>query len=154
MARWIRALDAARLDPVAMEKARVCLLDLIGVAAQAHDLPWSRQAAAFANATMAHGLVQEDMHTPSVSHIGVVVWPTLLALAEHERVTGRELIAAGIVGYQAMGRLGQALITKERIGKSIHPWPRGAARFAHSPAPRSRFDGAQCGLCRPASRYW
>jgi 2-methylcitrate dehydratase PrpD len=69
--------------------------------------------AAFANATTAHGLVQEDMHTASVSHIGVVVWPTLLALAEVQRATGRAFVAAGVVGYQVMARVGQALITKE-----------------------------------------
>jgi 2-methylcitrate dehydratase PrpD len=138
IAGWIRELDAAALEPRVVEKAKLCLLDMMGVAAQAADLPCSRQAvmfaaamggeqatligsaqrastadAAFANATMAHGLVQEDMHTPSVSHIGVVVWPTLLALAERERATGLELIAAGVLGYQVMGRLGRALITKE-----------------------------------------
>jgi 2-methylcitrate dehydratase PrpD len=69
--------------------------------------------AAFANAVMAHGLVQEDMHTASVSHIGVVMWPTLLALAEHTRVSGEDFIAAGVAGYQVMARFGQALITKE-----------------------------------------
>jgi 2-methylcitrate dehydratase PrpD len=138
IARWTRDVDAANLDPVVVDKAKLCLLDMIGVAAAASDLPWSRQAAgyaaamggdqatligsrarasvaeaAFANATTAHGLVQEDMHTASVSHIGVVVWPTLLALAEFERVAGRELVAAGVIGYQVMGRLGQALITKD-----------------------------------------
>ena len=114
IARWIHAVDAARSMRGVVEKAELCLLDMIGVAAAANDLPWSRQAAqyaaamggdratligsparasvaeaAFANATAAHGLVQEDMHTASVSHIGVVVWPTFLALAEEQRVTGR-----------------------------------------------------------------
>src|SRR3989304_4918588 len=141
IARWVREVDATALDAHVVEKAKVCLLDLIGIAAQATDLPWSRQAAefaeamggdeatlvgsparaggaeaAFANATTAHGLVQEDMPPPSVSHIGVVVWPTLLALAEHEpdskRVAGLELIASGSIDYQVMGGLGEALITK------------------------------------------
>ena len=145
MAQWIHAVDADALDAPVIEKARVCLLDMIGVAAQAHDLPWSRQAAAyaaamggdaatllgsparasvaeaaFANATMAHGLVQEDMHTASVSHIGVVIWPTLLALAEHERASGAELLVAGIIGYQVMARLGQALITKD-VARRFRP---------------------------------
>ena len=44
--------------------------------------------------------------------------------------------------------------TPERIGKSIRPWPLGAARFAHCPAPWPRCDGAQWRLCRLASRYW
>lgn len=140
VARWIHAVDAAGLDAGVVEKAELCLLDMIGVAAAASDLPWSRQAAeyaaamggsratllgsparasvaeaAFANATAAHGLVQEDMHTASASHIGVVVWPTLLALAEVQRATGRAFVAAGIVGYQVMARVGQALITKEVV---------------------------------------
>src|ERR1700674_3527822 len=41
----------------------------------------------------------------------------------------------------------------KRIGKSIRPWPHGAARFAHSPPPRPRCDGAQCRLCRIERRY-
>src|SRR5262245_36782422 len=138
IARWIGAVDAAALDASAIEKAQLCLLDAIGVAAAASDLPWSRQAAqyaaamggdratligssarasvaeaAFANATAAHGLVQEDMHTASVAHIGVVVWPTLLALAEVQRATGRAFVAAGIIGYQVMARIGRVLITKD-----------------------------------------
>jgi 2-methylcitrate dehydratase PrpD len=137
IARWIHAVDAAGLDDPVVQKAQLCLLDMIGVAAAASELPWSRQAvqyaaamggnratligstarasvaeAAFANATAAHGLVQEDMHTASVSHIGVVVWPTLLALAEVQRATGRAFVTAGVVGYQVMARVGQALITK------------------------------------------
>ncbi len=138
IARWICELKATALEPAVLEKAKVCLIDMIGVAARAADLPCSRQAtdyaaamggtqatligsaarasvadAAFANATMAHGLVQEDMHTPSVSHIGVVVWPALLALAEQEHATGIDFLLSGVVGYQVMGRLGQALITKD-----------------------------------------
>ena len=141
IARWIGDTNALARPPDVLDKAKTCLRDMIGVAAQAADLPSSRQAAAyaaamggaqatligsaqrasvaeaaFANATLAHGLVQEDMHTPSVSHIGVVVWPALLALAEsrpeHPPFSGRDLIEAGVVGYQVMGRLGQALITK------------------------------------------
>jgi len=145
IARWVRQVDAAALDARVLDKARVCLLDMIGIAAQATDLPWSRQAteyaaaaggrqatligssarasapeAAFANATTAHGLVQEDMHTPSVAHIGVVVWPTLLALAEVERSTGADFVAAAVAGYQVMGRLGHAVITKE-VARRFRP---------------------------------
>src|SRR6267143_1033555 len=145
IARWICELKATPLAPAVLEKAKVCLIDMIGVAAQAADLPCSRQAtgyaaamggtqatligsatrasvadAAFANATMAHGLVQEDMHTPSVSHIGVVVWPALLALAEQERATGIDFLLSGVAGYQVMGRLGQALITKD-VARAFRP---------------------------------
>ncbi len=40
----------------------------------------SAAEAAFANAVLGHGLVREDMHTGSVSHLGIVIFPTLLAL--------------------------------------------------------------------------
>jgi 2-methylcitrate dehydratase PrpD len=145
IARWVRALDATALDARVVDKAKVCLLDMIGIAAQAADLPWSRQAAAyaaaaggrqatligsaarasapdaaFANATTAHGLVQEDMHTPSVAHIGVVVWPTLLALAEVERSTGADFVAAAVAGYQVTGRLGRAVIDKD-VARRFRP---------------------------------
>jgi 2-methylcitrate dehydratase PrpD len=137
-ASWICGTGASRLGDDVVAKAKTCLLDMIGIAAQAHDLPSSQRAlafaasmggkaatligsterasvadAAFANAVMAHGLVQEDMHTPSVSHIGVVVWPTLLALSEHAKAAGDDFIAAGVAGYQVMGRFGAALITRE-----------------------------------------
>jgi 2-methylcitrate dehydratase PrpD len=138
IARAVGETDAGSFDAMVIEKAKTCLRDMIGIACQAADLPASRQAvqfaammggiqgtligsaeragvadAAFANATMAHGLVQEDMHTASVSHIGVVVWPALLALSEHRRASGNDFIAAGVAGYQVMARLGQALITGE-----------------------------------------
>ena len=88
----------------AIEKAKICLLDFLGCAFEARELPWSRRAiamarpsaggariigsdermhpadAAFANATLGHGLVREDMHAGSISHHGVVVWPTLTKL--------------------------------------------------------------------------
>jgi 2-methylcitrate dehydratase PrpD len=145
IARWAEGIDARTLDAPIIDKAKVCLLDMLGIAAQATDLPWSRQAAefaaaaggrqatligssarasapdaAFANATTAHGLVQEDMHTPSVAHIGVVVWPTLLALAETAPATGAELIAAAVAGYQVMGRLGAAVIDKQ-VARQFRP---------------------------------
>src|SRR2546421_11395240 len=122
IARWIRG-EHTFPAPV-LDKARLCLADMIGISALAADLPASGQVAriaerasaaevAFANATIAHGLVQEDMHTASVSHIGVVVWPTLLALSEIHRASGREMLSAAVAGYQVMARLGAALITKE-----------------------------------------
>ncbi len=113
-------------------KARICLLDFLGGALEACRLPWSRQAAAiaasggnatiiggadrvsqadaaFANAVSGHGLVRDDMHAPSLSHLGTVVWPALLAFAQQTRVDGRRLIAAGVIGYEVGAKLGRAL---------------------------------------------
>ena len=67
--------------------------------------------AAFANAVAGHGLVREDMHAGSVSHLGVVVLPSLLALSESRRIAGPAFIAAAVVGYEMGAKLGRALVT-------------------------------------------
>lgn len=133
MAQTVAAFDLAQVDDAAAAKARICLLDFLSCAFESVDLPWSRQAravvpaagkahvigasatttpgdAAFANAVMGHGLVREDMHAGSISHHGVVIWPTLLALAGERKVSGRTLLAAAVVGYEVGCRTGRALL--------------------------------------------
>ncbi len=137
MAMMAKAIDIMALGPDPREKARLCLADFLSCIFEASDLPWSRQGkslatplpqgctilaspikasamdAAFANAVMAHGLVREDMHAASNSHHGVVVWSSLLALSETVPVTGRQLIDAAILAYEAGARLGRVLFDKE-----------------------------------------
>ncbi|MCT8989072.1 MmgE/PrpD family protein [Chelativorans sp. SCAU2101] len=132
----IAGIDLSALGRTPADKGKVCLLDFLSCAFEAIDLEWSRQAravigmggeahvigaaktasaadAAFVNAVAGHGLVREDMHAASISHHGVVVWPTLLALAERQRVTGSRLIEAAIIGYEVGCRIGRALFDAE-----------------------------------------
>lgn len=127
-------------SPEAIEKVKIALLDFLSCAYESLDLPASRQAiqiagragngpasvigtrvrasaaeAAFANAVMGHGLVREDMHTGSVSHLGIVIFPTLLALAQTHKVTGRELIAGAVCGYEVGASVGRALMDQETV---------------------------------------
>ena len=137
MARMAHSTDITTLGPEPREKAQLCLADFLSCIFEARDLPWSQQAkalatvlpkgctilasplqasamdAAFANAVMAHGLVREDMHAASNSHHGVVVWSCLLALSEIVPVTGRQLLDAAILSYEAGARLGRVLFDKE-----------------------------------------
>ena len=69
--------------------------------------------AAFANAVMGHGLVREDMHSGSISHLGIVVLPALLALAQVRRVSGRDFICAAVAGYEVGGQVGRAVMDAE-----------------------------------------
>ena len=134
LARSAVATSYTALPAEVIEKTKLCLIDLIGCAFESYDLPWSRQAralaqaaaegqgaavigaaqlagygdAAFANAVMGHGLVREDMHSGSISHLGIVVLPTLLALAQYRRVSGRDFISAAVVGYEVGGQVGRA----------------------------------------------
>jgi len=140
MARAVVGTAADGLTPSVIAKVKLCLTDLIGCAFESRELPWSRQAvqlavaldanaagatiigaqgtttwgdAAFANAVMGHGLVREDMHSGSISHLGIVVLPTLLALAQYRRVSGRDFIAAALAGYEVGGQVGRALMDAE-----------------------------------------
>lgn len=130
----------ARLTPEVIAKVKICLLDMLSCALECRDLSWSRQAieiasrtqggrstiigtpyraapseAAFVNAILGHGLVREDMHTRSVSHLGVVIFPTLLALAQRQPVSGETFILATICGYEIGGAVGGALADKEFV---------------------------------------
>lgn len=134
--RQTRAFGAADVSAVLKAKAQLCLVDFLSCAFEAADLPWSQQAAsvaapygastiigeaqattpddaAFANAVRGHGLVREDMHTGSISHLGVVIWPTLLALAETQPISGSDFLRAAIIGYEVGGRLGRKVMTPE-----------------------------------------
>lgn len=131
-----------QLPPEVVEKVKTALLDFLSCAFEARDLPWGCQAiqmasraaggkatvigtpfrvaageAAFANATLGHGLVREDMHAGAVSHLGVVIFPTLLALTQQEKTTGRDFIVAAVCGYEIGAAIGRALMDQELVSR-------------------------------------
>jgi len=61
--------------------------------------------AAFANATLFHARVQEDAH--AAGHVGVVVVPTALAMAETTGASGADLLSAVAMGYETALRIGR-----------------------------------------------
>ena len=64
--------------------------------------------AALANGAFAHGLDFDDTHADSVCHASAVLVPAVLALAESERLGGRDALTALVAGYEAMIRIGMA----------------------------------------------
>lgn len=139
MVRAARLLTMDRLAPEVVEKVKIGLLDMLSCAFAARDLPWGKQAiqmasrttgpatvigtpfraaaceAAFANATLGHGLVREDMHTGAVSHLGVVIYPVMLALAQTKKASGRDFILAAVSGYEIGAAVGRALMDPEMV---------------------------------------
>ncbi|MDQ1081860.1 MmgE/PrpD family protein [Pseudoroseomonas cervicalis] len=133
-ARLAEELLQAAPPPAVAPEVTLCLLDFIACALEARDTAPSRAAralaatepgeasiiglsaraspgaAAFANAAAGHGLVREDMHAGAVSHLGVVVLPVLLALAQRHPVEGQAFIAAAATGYEVGAALGRALV--------------------------------------------
>jgi 2-methylcitrate dehydratase PrpD len=67
-----------------------------------------------ANATLAHMLEFDDGHRPSDNHLGCVAVPSALAVAEETGATVGELLDAIIVGYDVMGRVGEATLLPRR----------------------------------------
>jgi 2-methylcitrate dehydratase PrpD len=65
------------------------------------------EAAAAANATMAHATELEDVAFPEGLYTLTVLAP-VFAIAEHQRMTGREAIEAFVLGYEVAGKLGVA----------------------------------------------
>lgn len=129
-----------QVPPEVLAKVKTGLLDFLSCAFEARELPWGCQAirmvsrgaggpatvigtpfraatseAAFANATLGHGLVREDMHAGAVSHLGVVLFPTLLALAQQNKATGRDFIVGAVCGYEIGAAVGRALMDQEII---------------------------------------
>lgn len=136
-----------QLDNHLINKTSLCLKDFLGSALQSQHLPWSQQAitvarnnsgpqdaaqligtpfkcsvmdAAFTNSVMGHGLIRDDMHVGSVSHLSVVVIPAALALSSIYPVTGAEFLGAIVTGYEAGAWLGMQLIDAE-VAKTFRP---------------------------------
>ena len=66
-------------------------------------------AGAYANAVLLHGRVQEDAHP--AGHVGVVVVPAAMAMAQAQRASGPALLAALVVGYEVALRIGRDHVT-------------------------------------------
>ncbi len=77
--------------------------------------------AAFANGSAAHAFELDDVHEEAISHPGAVVVPAALALAEHLGASGRDLLNAVVVGYEAMGRAGIAVGPASHMLAGFHP---------------------------------
>jgi 2-methylcitrate dehydratase PrpD len=139
MVRAARALTMDQLPADVVAKVKIGLLDFLSCGFEARALPWGCQAihmagaaggkatvigtpvrsspseAAFANATLGHGLVREDMHPGAVSHLGVVIFPTLLALAQQQKASGRDFILGAVCGYEVGAAVGRAIMDQEMV---------------------------------------
>src|SRR5438105_3512386 len=80
--------------------------------------------AALANGTQVQGFELDDVHRAGVLHVGAVVLPALLAVAELERgaarkLSGKEFLAAAAAGYETGPRVGLCM-GPEHIGQGWH----------------------------------
>lgn len=130
LARFAVEADLRNISAEVVRKAEACLLYAVAVGIAGMDMIQARQAvaaigcdstgrstrffddcacdaghSAFANGTLFHVRVQDDAHP--AGHVGTVVVPTALAMAEATRASGGDLIAAIVAGYEVALRIGR-----------------------------------------------
>jgi len=135
LARKSASLEYKDLPPEAHELARQRILDYFGVAVagagdelvqllldELAEAGGARQAsvighqprlpalsAALVNGTAGHALDYDDVNMAMPGHPTVAILPGLLALAEIQQSSGREVITAFVAGYEMACRIGAAL---------------------------------------------
>ena len=82
--------------------------------------------AAFANGTCAASLEYDDASTHTVCHYSGVLVPALFAVAEETRASGKELLAAYVLGWEIGTRIGLCMGGTYFFDRGFHPvgtWP-------------------------------
>ncbi|MCC6531999.1 MAG: MmgE/PrpD family protein [Burkholderiales bacterium] len=134
LARWAAQFRFEDAPPEVVERMKALVLDLLRVVAVGARLPWSRAVrrlalalggnaesslllsekrldaarAAFVNGAYAHACDLDDTHVGSMHHAGASILPAVIAIAEQQRCSGRSLLEAAIIGYEASLRIGLA----------------------------------------------
>src|SRR5687768_1951840 len=133
MAEFVAGLRYEAIPAGVRERIKLLMLDAFGCALYGAELEWSRilhetlsrvdstracavwgtklklsaPHAALANGTQVQGFELDDVHRAGVLHVGAVVLPALVAVAELRRgMSGREFLAAAAAGYEIGPRVG------------------------------------------------
>ena len=132
------------LPPAAIDAAKVGILDLVGVTLAGSSEPTARIVAgvlpqnggdsvifgtaqragmldaALINGTASHALDFDDMNNTLGGHPTAPILPALFALADHQRVDGRDFIAAYVAGFETECKIGLA-VNFHHYTKGWHP---------------------------------
>jgi 2-methylcitrate dehydratase PrpD len=134
LARYVAAFAAGEIPRQTYEMATSCVLDTVGAAAAGFDAPspsavralalelsaggsasvWFTgqgrhpSAAALANSAAASSLDVDDGHRAASGHPGAAIVPAVFAVAEATSASGRDTLAAIVLGYEIAVRVGAA----------------------------------------------
>lgn len=144
--RFVSGLRYEHVPDAVLHRVKLLILDSFGCALYGARLPWSRilqeqltlldetrrctvwgtdlklsaPHAALINGTQVQGFELDDVHRAGVLHVGAVVLPALVSLAEsNPRMSGREFLAAAVAGYEIGPRVGLCM-GPEHIGQGWH----------------------------------
>lgn len=146
IAQYVAQLTYEKLPPPVIYKTKMVILDTLGVCliGSKHpmgilttkfvrdlggreastvigsDFKTSSVNAALANGTMGHDVVElDDVHRQACCHIGAVVIPASLAVAEQERSSGKDIITATVAGYDVVSRIAFALGSAKMFTRNL-----------------------------------
>jgi 2-methylcitrate dehydratase PrpD len=146
VAEWVGGLAYGDIPFETLAAARLHLLDTLGAGLAAHargvatagrtvatsgggsgsstiiglEAGAPAAAAALANGMLCHGLDFDDTHADSICHVGVVVSPAAVAVAEATGANGRELLLALVAGGEIITRVGAAAAPGYMV-RGFHP---------------------------------
>jgi 2-methylcitrate dehydratase PrpD len=143
LAQFIAGIEYGQIPAEVRERLKLLILDALGCALYGADLEWCRilrrtvadkddscaawgtkerlsaPHAALVNGTQVQSFELDDVHRAGVLHVGAVVLPALIAVAERKTVNGREFLAAAAAGYETGPRVGLCM-GPEHIGQGWH----------------------------------
>lgn len=136
LASYLYSIDYSSLSSQAVDTAKKCIEDFIGVAiagsAKTEAQIWkayyknkaaeqqasmfqpgfrrvSVEQAAALNAVFGHVMDMDDVHNASITHLGVITVPVAVALAQKLHKSGRDVIEAVVSGYEMGARVGESI---------------------------------------------
>ena len=145
LAEHVVSIRTSDLPAVALERAAMSLASTVASAAAGYHIDSARiirelsiadggapQAAIWfdtarlplasavrVNAVASDAAASDDSDLRSIAHIGTIISTVALAVGEHVRASGREVLAAMVVGYELAGRIDEAL-TPGRMQRGFH----------------------------------
>lgn len=167
LAEFSSRIEYDDLPAEVIERMKLSVLDSLGCVLHGNSLPWTGRVldmvrieggmtvasvfgsnvrtsisqAVLVNATGGHAFELDDIHKESIVHPGSIAVPVALALSEgRQPVSGRELVAAIVAGYEIGTRVGNAA-TMSLFYRGFHPQGSSGVFVAAATAARSlRLD--------------
>jgi 2-methylcitrate dehydratase PrpD len=145
LAEFATQTRAGDIPDIAFERAKMSLASTVASAAMGFTIPSARiireldlraggapdatvwfdgtrlplGAAARVNAVASDAAASDDSDMRSIAHIGTIVSTISVALGQRLAVTGGDILAAMVVGYEIAGRIDEAL-TPGRMQRGFH----------------------------------
>jgi 2-methylcitrate dehydratase PrpD len=131
LARFTTTLSADAIPAAVRERAKYLILDAVGIAYASQGYPYETVSlkalqafgngpacvighgrilgmrdAVLMNGILIHGLDYDDTHSRGVIHATASLFPTALAVADHDGASGVDLLTAYILGMEIATRVG------------------------------------------------